>query len=68
MAYDKDAAKPVMDFLSWRKGLVSKLQIPEERGYIFALCNLASPCMSQTIDRAFYGAGAPCFKQGQNLM
>ena len=57
-----------MEFLNWRKTLAANLQIPEERGYTFALCNLAAPSISLTIDFTFYGSCASCLVQGQNLM
>ena len=57
-----------MEFLQWRKSLAANLQIPEERGYTFALCNLSSPSMSQANDLSFYGSCASCMAKGQNLM
>ena len=57
-----------MEFLQWRKSLAMNLQIPEQRGYTFGLCNLAAPSLSHAIDQAFYGACASCMAQGQNLM
>ena len=68
LTYSKDPTKAVMEFLQWRKSIVTNLQIPEERGYTFALCNLSAPSMSQGNDLAFYGSCASCLVKGQNLM
>ena len=54
LGYEKDASKPVMDFLNWRRSLASRLQIPEERGNTFALLNLVAPSLSHAIDKAFF--------------
>ena len=64
LTYDKEPTQPAMDFLQWRKSLAAHLQIPEDRGYTFALCNLAAPSVSQTIDFTFYGSCASCLVQG----
>ena len=48
--------------------MAANLQIPEERGYTFALCNLAAPGVSMRVDLVFYGSCASCMAQGQNLM
>ena len=66
--YKKDSTKPVVDFRTWKKSLAARHQIPEERGYTFALCNLAAPSMLQSNCLAFYGSCASCMAQGQNLM
>ena len=58
----------MMEFMNWRKTLAGNLQIPEERGYTFALCNLAAPSMLQSNCLASYGSCASCMAQGQNLM
>ena len=58
----------MMEFMNWRKTLAGNLQIPEERGYTFALCNLAAPSMLQSNCLAFYGSCASCMAQGRNLM
>ena len=68
LVYKKDPNKPVMDFLSWKKSLAARLQIPEERGYTFALLNLSAPSISGTQDMAFFGSCASAMVQGQNLM
>ena len=60
--------KAMMEFMNWRKTLARNLQIPEERGYTFALCNLAAPSMLQSNCLASYGSCASCLAQGQNLM
>ena len=65
LVYKKDTSKPVMDFLNWKKSLAARLQIPEERGYTFALCNLAAPSMSQANDLVFYGSFASCMVQAR---
>ena len=57
-----------MEFMNWRKTLAQNLQTPEERGYTFALCNLAAPSMLQSNCLASYGSCASCMAQGQNLM
>jgi hypothetical protein len=66
--YKKDSTKPVMDFLNWKKSLAARHQIPEERGYTFALLNLSAPSISTTNDMAFFGSCAQTMVQGQNLM
>ena len=58
----------MMEFMNWRETLAGNLQTPEERGYTFALCNLAAPSMLQSNCLAFYGSCASCMAQGQNLM
>ena len=68
LVYKKDPNKPVMDFLNWKKSLAARLQIPEERGYTFALLNLAAPSISQANDMQFFGSCASSLVQGQNLM
>ena len=60
--------KAMLEFMNWRKTLARDLQIPEEHGYTFALCNLAAPSMLQSNCLAFYGSCASCMAQGQNLM
>jgi len=52
----------------WKKSLALSLQIPEERGCTFALCNPLAPSMSSGNDMAFYGSCGSCMVQGQNLM
>ncbi len=68
ITYGKAPQKAMMEFMNWRKTLAGNLQIPEERGYTFALCNLAAPSMLQSNCLAFYGSCASCMAQGQNLM
>ena len=63
-----DNTQAVMQFLKWRKSLADSLQIPEERGYTFALCNLASPSLSHAKELQLFGACGPCMSKGQNLM
>ena len=53
ITYGKTPQKAMIEFLDWRKSLAANLQIPEERGYNFALCNLSAPSMSQGNDLAF---------------
>ena len=64
----KDTNWAMMEFLNWRKTLAANLQIPEERGHTFALCNLSALSMAQGNDSAFYGSCASCMAQGLNLM
>ena len=66
--YGKDPTQAMMEFLNWRKTLAADLQIPEERGYTFALCNLSAPSMSQGNDLTFYGSCASCMAQGLSLI
>ena len=58
----------MMEFLNWRNALSTSLQIPEERGCTFDLCNLSALSMSQAHDLALFGACASCMAQAQNLM
>ena len=57
-----------MVFLTLRKTLAANLQITDERGHTFVLCNLAAPSMLQSNGLASYGSCASCMAQGQNLM
>ena len=66
ITYDKDPAKPVMDFLNWRKAWSANLQIPEERAHTFALCNMSFPSMSQANGMVFFGACASFMARCQN--
>ena len=63
-----DNTQAVMQFLKWRKSLADSLQIPEERGYTFALCNLAAPSLSHSKELQLFGACGSCMSKGQNLM
>ena len=55
IVYKTDATKPVMEFLHWKKQLATRLQTPEERGYIFVLLNLSAPSISTANDMAPFG-------------
>ena len=68
ITYGKAPQKASMEFVNLRNTQAANLQIPEGRGYTFALCNLASPSMLQNNCLAFYGSCASCMGQGQNLM
>ncbi len=68
LSYSKDTGEPVVQFLHWKKEIAASLQIPEERGFTFALCNNAAPSMSNNADMAYHGSVACAMAQGQNLM
>ena len=66
--YDRDPIPSLMAYMTWKKESTATIQIPDGRGYTFALCNLCSPSISQDIDRSCVGACASVMSQGQNLL